>query len=670
MHGQDIYTYNILFFFLLLCLEVTGQDCNFPSPPSNTCANAPLLCNLDGYCSDNSAAQNSGTPNAFCGFVENNNWVSFIAGSTEFELKVTVDNCANGLGLQAQIFRTNNCQFFTSVSNCLDPVIGSANIIASGLVIGQVYYLMMDGKEGDVCDYSYEVLSGMILSPAEAVIDSAGFLCEGDTLILDGSASASGPGITYQWSSLDGNILSGENTPVIEVDASGTYQILIMDDGGCKDSAQIQIVESPMAIIEIDEPDTLNCANNGTVTLFSNDAGGGQQMDFVWTTQTGNIVSGENTPNPVVDAPGIYFLTITNSISGCSDLGSVEVVADIVFPEAMASVSDELNCLNSEVDLLGTGSSVGNNFAYQWSTFDGNIQSGENTLNAIADAPGHYFLEVINLENDCISTDEVEVTENPEEPIGAIVNVQHPCFGETYGNIEIESVIGGTTPFLFAFDSLNFSTDNYQDQLEPASYFVTIKDDIGCEWDTIINIETQPELIVDLGEDITIQLGCELDLVANINFTMDRIDSIIWSPEIDCFLCPEQTVSPLESTVYSVEVTNANGCTERDEIIVSVKKDRLIYIPNIFTPNFDGINDLFIIHGGKGVKQVETLRIFNRWGALVFEQKNFQPNDSSVAWNGVFKDKILEDGVFVYYVEVEFVDGIIEVYKGDVVLTK
>ena len=107
-----------------------------------------------------------------------------------------------------------------------------------------------------------------------------------------------------------------------------------------------------------------------------------------------------------------------------------------------------------------------------------------------------------------------------------------------------------------------------------------------------------------------------------------------------------------------------------DEIVVRVRKDRLIYIPNAFTPNDDGFNDLFMIHGGQGVKQIKTFRIFNRWGEILYEGYNFQPNDPDFGWNGKFKEERLNPGVFVYLAEVEFIDGRVEIYKGDVTLVR
>ena len=199
-----------LSFWILLfcCFEIMAQPCNFPFAPTNTCSNAPTVCTLDGYCADNSDAVNSGTPNAFCGQVENNNWIAFIAGSTSFELEISVFNCNQNNGLQAQFFSSEDCNNFTAVSNCLDPVLGSDNLVCSNLTIGERYFLMMDGKGGDVCDYEYALIEGIILSPASVEIVPTNPLCEDGSTILESNAISSNANLTYSWTTSDGNIIS------------------------------------------------------------------------------------------------------------------------------------------------------------------------------------------------------------------------------------------------------------------------------------------------------------------------------------------------------------------------------------------------------------------------------------------------------------------------------
>ena len=91
---------------------------------------------------------------------------------------------------------------------------------------------------------------------------------------------------------------------------------------------------------------------------------------------------------------------------------------------------------------------------------------------------------------------------------------------------------------------------------------------------------------------------------------------------------------------------------------------------NLFTPNGDGANDLFLVQGGRGVQTVKTFRVFDRWGELVHEAVDVAPNDIAGAWDGRFKGKQMNSGVFVWYAEIEYTDGYVETLRGDVTLVK
>ena len=97
-----------------------------------------------------------------------------------------------------------------------------------------------------------------------------------------------------------------------------------------------------------------------------------------------------------------------------------------------------------------------------------------------------------------------------------------------------------------------------------------------------------------------------------------------------------------------------------------------VYIPNSFSPNDDGINDVFSIffEESSGVERIAFLQIYNRWGALIFEQNNFIPNNGATQWEGDFKGKPLNTGVYVYQVLLNFEDGNTLLLSGDVTLVR
>lgn len=659
-------TYILL--FVLQSLIVFAQPCNYPLPPANTCQDAPLICDLDGYCSNNEGAVNSGTPNAFCGQVENNHWISFIAGSTSFVLQMTVENCNAGGGLQAQIFHTTNCQNFVAMSNCIDPVTTVATLTAVDLIIGETYHLMIDGKGGDVCDYSIELLSGETLSPAHAEIQAAGPLCEGQTQLLESVGTSINTNLEFSWSTPDGNILTATDTTSIVIDEGGTYKVVIVDAGGCTDSTEVDIPLYPLPLVAILEPDTISCLTDLVVTLQAiSDI---PDSDFQWSTTDGSITEGAMSATPQVNQPGWYEVVVTAQESGCSNSTNVEVFADADNPIAQVAATGELNCVTPYLVLDGTGSSVGEQFVYEWTTLEGNITNGQNTLMPTVDVAANYILTVQNIENGCEQEAEIEVIHNQAHPTSANISMAQPCYGTESGEIVIDSVIGGTPPYIYDFNTNIFQTSNFRSYLGAGDYHITIQDTVGCEWDTLITLVEQPELIADLGENYQIQLGCEIELNALVNYAHEDIDTLIWTPTLACEGCFEHTLLPLQTTTYHLQVIGENGCTTQEEVTIYVDNEKRIFIPNAFSPNGDGTNDIFFINAGKGVEEILDFKVFNRWGALVATHQNFQPNDPNYGWDGRFNGQKLEAGVYVYFAEVAFINDTKMIFQGSVSLLR
>ncbi|MBK6622522.1 MAG: gliding motility-associated C-terminal domain-containing protein [Saprospirales bacterium] len=134
--------------------------------------------------------------------------------------------------------------------------------------------------------------------------------------------------------------------------------------------------------------------------------------------------------------------------------------------------------------------------------------------------------------------------------------------------------------------------------------------------------------------------------------------------------CEEVVASPGVNTLYTVTALSPDGCLGSDSIFIRVVINRKVYIPNTFSPNFDGINDYFLPFAGKEAVAIRDFKVFDRWGALVFSRSAFIPNDMLLGWDGTFNGKSMNSGLFTYFVEIEFADGEVEVYKGGVHLVR
>jgi gliding motility-associated-like protein len=153
---------------------------------------------------------------------------------------------------------------------------------------------------------------------------------------------------------------------------------------------------------------------------------------------------------------------------------------------------------------------------------------------------------------------------------------------------------------------------------------------------------------------------------------------IRWTPKayLTCndSTCQFPSVKPKATTIYKVVVTDANGCTATDDVAIFVNKVRRVYIPSAFSPgNSDGYNDLLRVFLGDETLKVKWFKVFDRWGNMVYEDVDFSKAESqniNRGWNGVFKGEALDPAVFTYHVQVEFTDGEVKDYKGDVMLVR
>jgi gliding motility-associated-like protein len=127
---------------------------------------------------------------------------------------------------------------------------------------------------------------------------------------------------------------------------------------------------------------------------------------------------------------------------------------------------------------------------------------------------------------------------------------------------------------------------------------------------------------------------------------------------------------PVNDLRVEATATDLKGCKAYRSSLIKVDKQYDVFVPNAFSPDGDGFNDLFEMHCGKSVKKCSSFRIFDRWGTQIYEANNFAPNDHNVFWDGQFRGKLMEVGVFVWLAEVEFLDGHLDVLKGDVTLVR
>ncbi len=548
----------------------------------------------------------SGIVPNFCGTVENAQWMGFIAGASNAVFTVSPSDCAYGDGLQIALYE--DCMGSPLACNKGEMDGGNIPVSLSVQVTpGRNYFLMIDGFAGDQCDFTVSV------TPNDAVYEPP----LGAVGSITGAAKVCpGATMTYNVSAVFGaNAYIWSGPP----------------------GAMIDSMPLPVTLTGVG-------ANHASITF-------------------GNI-------------GGAICVQAANSCSQtpvCTNPFVVEMLDDSYRPALTADTMAHLTCSGLPLALkVSVQESSG--FAFQWSSDStGNIVSGSNSKIAAVDKTGTYTLQVTNNQNGCSSTISIHVGE-PDTPRTADLMLKHiTCYGFDDGNLKVGAVAGGQEPHSYSIDNQGFSSTTEFRYLKPGMHTLSIQSVDECRWDTTITVLEPLELLVNLGDDTELNLGQSIQLwdTSNVN-QPDRVTDLLVTPtELADYLCAGCPFEPLHSFRYTITVLDSNGCQASDERIVSVTKDRHVYAPNAFAPDSQNEgNNRFTVFGGEDVAEVAFLRVFDRWGQLVFERRGFAANDASAGWDGSLRGDKLNPAVYVWQAEILFIDGETEKWTGSVTLVR
>ena len=510
------------------------------------------------------------------------------------------------------------------------------------------------------CTYEY---SGLVTEPDVLFADAPGptsILCNGNN---NGSADLTVTGGTapyvYLWTP------SGNTTPNPTNLVVGDNTFVVTDANGCTVTDVITLTEPDALVLSAQSEATL-CGNGSDGSIDLTVVGGTLPFTFAWS----NASTDED---PVGLSAGVYIVLVTDD-NGCTATLNETVEEPTEVAVVVTNISEygiyNLSCETSEDGSAEAGASGGSGpYTFVWD--NGTLGAELSSVSA-----GTYTVVATDI-NGCTGTSQLSL----EAPTGAVVSFYTEaisCFGESDGAIFVEEITGGTPPYQYSINDSDFSGTGLFGSLSVGSYDIVIQDANGCTNTESVQLDEPAELVVNLGDDIEIQLGEEpFNIEAIVNVGIDSASLQYWEWTQGRFFTTDSTrfdgeraINPLETTLYEFYAIDTFGCVGIDQMLVSVRKDRKVYIPNAFSPNGDGNNDIFYIQSGIELERVKTFKIFNRWGEIVYELSDFYANDPNNGWDGMFKGEELNQAVFVFWVELEFKDGWTEIVKGDVTLLK
>lgn len=221
------------------------------------------------------------------------------------------------------------------------------------------------------------------------------------------------------------------------------------------------------------------------------------------------------------------------------------------------------------------------------------------------------------------------------------------CEGDTYNLHDISTTTGGT-------------------------YETTLTNTLGC--DSILTVQLTG---IGMGEGVDIPDFTIIDLGETILLTPLYYDPIYtqftWTDESGTILGNDPTLSmyqPVRETTIYLTAADQNGCTATDSLTVRVITNPTMYVPNVFSPDGNGINDYFRFYPPIGVEKVLSFTIFDRWGGLIFQDDNIEAFQGYKGWDGTVEGEKALQGVYCYMIKVRFLDGEEKIIAGDVLLLR
>ncbi|MDC3209983.1 gliding motility-associated C-terminal domain-containing protein [Saprospiraceae bacterium] len=474
------------------------------------------------------------------------------------------------------------------------------------------------------------------------------------------------PNIIYSWNSVI--------APEYVVTEGSIVNLIAIDTiTGCQNFNEITISDiQDYPFVVLDPPSPISCYEPNSLIDGSNSQQG-VNIIYNWYDANNNLIVGQNENSLLVDNGGLYYLQLIDTLNGCENTDSVFVESLLNIPSSQALEDITLFCGETETNLNVTILSNTDNLEITWTTSNGNIISGTTTQNPLVDQPGTYTVSIQNLISGCIVTDDLNVVINTNIPQLINANIyDETCFEANDGLISIVNISGGEPPFTYNLNGNPTDNSGQFQNLSPGFYNILLTDSNGCTLEDNFIINPGINLELNLPEIIEILEGNTGIIQAIVNVPIDSLEYIQWAPPelLSCDTCLTTTIEAVDDQTFQLTIIDNNGCLAIAVINIIVLPKVKIYIPNAFSPNFDGYNDYFTLFANDQVEEILEMSIFDRWGEHVFKKENFQPNEPIIGWNGRFKGEDMNSAVFVYIFKVKLKDGSTRVFSGDVTLMK
>jgi gliding motility-associated-like protein len=473
------------------------------------------------------------------------------------------------------------------------------------------------------------------------------------------------------WTFGDGNTSTREK-PTNYYNTPGTYIVRMLVDGpgGCLDSAFKTITLYPSTATLTYTP--LAGCSPLPVSFHISTPG---PVTYLWDFSDGNTLA--STDSNIIYTyrlPGDFVpKVIMEDQTGCQipvqGIDTIHIIRSLV----NFGADDSLHCGFGIVNFTDSTTSNAVIIGYNWNFGDGTSSALQNPTHTYAAAGLYTVRLIVTTVNGCSDTlikpDYIKVVANPVADITGNIPI---C---VYDKLFFKGVlrIPDTSAVKWFWSFGNGKTAVVQNPLSQAydtagtyPLRLIVTNSTGCA-DTVDRmVVIYPLPVIDAGPNRTILVGSSVTIAP----TGSPVVNYLWSPAaaLSCTNCYTTIAAPKNTTTYTIRVTDANGCINSDKVtIIVLCNNKNLFIPNTFSPNNDGVNDWFYPRG-TGLFKIQSMRIFNRWGEMVFQKVNLLPNDAVSGWNGRYNGKLLTSDVYTYIIEVICENSEVLSFKGNITL--
>jgi gliding motility-associated-like protein len=699
MHKHPVY---LKTFWTAVGLILTGYI--IAQPVNDNCLSATHIPTALDYCSEKGeftivgATPSSQEPVPCFPSSTTDVWFTFFAATPAAAVQVNGADAGNSGTLEQPslaILQGNCTSGFTQVA-CGSDAVSSQNVelIFSDLIIGELYYIRVDARNGNTGTFQICINSFIPANEPSADCPTAGILCDKSPFVIEqllgaGLIKNEAAGSCLEVIPGDSESSSVWYTWTCDIAGSLTFTLTPTSENITED-LDFAVYELPNGIN--------NCSGKILLRCMASGENGGEPFSQ-WQRCTGptglrvgetDIVEfagcqpGDNNFIAPIDMEaGKSYALVVNNFTRSGRGFEVEWGGTGTFlgPEVDFEIEavQAFECDKTITFLNLSNSATDSIVSYKWNFGAGGVPvsaSGTGPHDVIYESFGDkraaltietsrgcLVTKIIDLyvEPCCADTSTLAVGANtvdllcPDVPTGVI-----QAFG-----------ISGAPVYQYSLDGGNFQPSSVYPGLGPGIYMLTIIDEKGCMDEIDVEIFNAPPYTVDAGDTLFTDLGFPVQINAIVSPNI--FSKIVWTP-LAGLVFDSDSLNPVAvapgSTLYNIEVTNPAGCVATDDVFVLVNTVRPVYIPNVFSPNGDGINDLFFVSANPAVSEIEKFSVYNRWGAVVYEQNSTTYGIDGGGWDGRFRGQYAQIGVYAYHARIRFIDGFVADYSGSVTVLR